>query len=114
MTRAIETFVVAAFAVALMISAANAQQAGSGSGGGRKHHEQKADPATSTAPKADEKAYNAVLKSLPNKTLRPLVGDALTPPSAVFGSGLQCFQQDIASVDLEAAVGEHDTSRRLF
>ena len=112
MTRAIEIFVVAAFAVVSLMSAGNSQQAGSG--GGRKHHEQKADPATSTAPKADEKAYNAVLKSLPNKTLRPLVGDALTPPSAVFGSGLQCFQQDIASVDLEAAVGEHDTSRRLF
>jgi len=74
MTRAIETFVVAAFAVALMISAANAQQAGSGSGGGRKHHEQKTDAAASTAPKMDEKAYNAALKSLPNKAYDPWSG----------------------------------------
>jgi hypothetical protein len=74
MTRAIETFVVAAFAVALMISAANAQQAGSGSGGGRKHHEQKTDAAASTAPKADEKGYSAALKSLPNKPYDPWSG----------------------------------------
>jgi len=72
MTRAIEIFVVTAFAIVSLISAGNAQQAGSG--GGRKHHEQKADPATSTAPKADEKAYNAVLKSLPNKPYDPWSG----------------------------------------
>jgi hypothetical protein len=70
MTHAIKTFVVAAFAIVSLMSAGNAQQAGSG--GGRKHHEQKADSATSTAPKADEKAYNAVLlKSLPNKPYDP-------------------------------------------
>jgi hypothetical protein len=74
MTRAIETFVVAAFAIASLMSAANAQQAGSGPGGGRKHHEQKTDPATSTAPKADEKAYGAALKSLPNKPYDPWSG----------------------------------------
>ena len=74
MTRAIETFVVAAFAIASLMSAANAQQSGSGPGGGRKHQEQKTDAAASTAPKADEKAYNAALKSLPNKPYDPWSG----------------------------------------
>jgi hypothetical protein len=74
MKRAIETFLVAAFAVALVISAANAQQAGSAPGGGRKHHEQKTDAAASTAPKADERGYNAALKSLPNKPYDPWSG----------------------------------------
>jgi hypothetical protein len=74
MTRAIETFVVAAFAITSLMSAANAQQAGSGPGGGRKHHEQKTDSAASTAPKIDEKAYNAALKSLPNKAYDPWSG----------------------------------------
>jgi hypothetical protein len=74
MTRAIETFVVSAFAITSLMSAANAQQAGSGPGGGRKHHEQKTDAAASTAPKVDEKAYNAALKSLPNKAYDPWSG----------------------------------------
>jgi hypothetical protein len=74
MTRAIDTFVVAAFVIAALMLAANAQQAGSGQGGGRKHHEQKTDAAASTAPKADEKAYNAALKSLPNKAYDPWSG----------------------------------------
>jgi hypothetical protein len=73
MTRAIETLVAAAFAVALLMSAANAQQMGSEPGGGRKH-QQKADTAAPTAPKADEKAYNAALKSLPNKSYDPWSG----------------------------------------
>lgn len=74
MTRAIGAFVVAAFSVALLISAAQAQQAGTGPGGGRKHHEQKADTAASTTLKADEKAYNSALKSLPNKPYDPWSG----------------------------------------
>jgi hypothetical protein len=74
MTRAIKTFVVVAFAIASLTSAANAQQAGSGPGGGRKHHEQKTDAAASTALKADDKAYNATLKSLPNKPFDPWSG----------------------------------------
>ena len=73
MIRAIGTFVAATFAVASLISAANAQQAGGGSGGGRKHHEQKTD-AASTAVKADDKAYSATLKSLPNKPFDPWAG----------------------------------------
>jgi hypothetical protein len=74
MTRAIGAFVVAAFSVALLISAAQAQQAGTGPGGGRKHHEQKTDSAASTTLKADEKAYNGALKSLPNKPYDPWSG----------------------------------------
>jgi len=74
MIRAIGTFVAAVFAVASLFSAANAQQAGSGSGGGRKHHEQKTDAAASTAVKADDKAYSATLKSLPNKPFDPWAG----------------------------------------
>jgi hypothetical protein len=73
MTRAIGAFVVAAFSVALLISAAQAQQAGTGPGG-RKHHEQKTDSAASTTLKADEKAYNGALKSLPNKPYDPWSG----------------------------------------
>jgi hypothetical protein len=74
MTRALEILVVAVFAVTSLLSVALAQQAGSGPGGGRKHHEQKTDAAASTAPKADEKAYNAALKSLPNKPYDPWSG----------------------------------------
>jgi hypothetical protein len=74
MTRAIGAFVVAAFSVALLISAAQAQQAGTGPGGGRKHHEQKTDTAASTTLKADEKAYNGALKSPPNKPYDPWSG----------------------------------------
>jgi hypothetical protein len=74
MTRAIGTFAAAAFAIASLISAANAQQAGGGSGGGRKHHQQKTDAAASTGVKADDKAYNTTLKSLPNKPFDPWSG----------------------------------------
>jgi len=81
MTHAIKIFVVAAFATVSLMSAGNAQQPGNG--GERKHHEQRSDPARSTAPKADDKAYNVALKSLANKPYGPVVGDALAPPSAV-------------------------------
>jgi hypothetical protein len=36
-------------------------------GKGRKHHDQKTNTAALTGTKADEKAYNAALKNLPNK-----------------------------------------------
>jgi hypothetical protein len=65
---------VAVFAVASLLSVALAQQAGSGAGGGRKHHEQKTDADASTAPKADEKVYNAAIKNLPNKPYDPWSG----------------------------------------
>jgi hypothetical protein len=74
MTRSITTWAVTAFMLALVVSAAQAQQsgAGSGAGGGKKHHQQKSD--TAAAPKADEKAYNTALKSLPNKPYDPWAG----------------------------------------
>jgi hypothetical protein len=75
MTRVIQTLVIAGFAIASLISAVNAQQTSNAPGGGRKHPEQKTDAAAaSTAPKADEKAYNAALKSLPNKPYDPWSG----------------------------------------
>jgi hypothetical protein len=41
---------------------------GSAGGGGRKQHqEQKSDKTDAQKPKADDKAYNAALKGLPNK-----------------------------------------------
>jgi hypothetical protein len=73
MRRAIETLVVLAFSALLLVSTAQAQQATDGQGGGRKHHEQKVD-AMSKSPKADDKAYNAALKSLPNKPYDPWLG----------------------------------------
>jgi hypothetical protein len=39
----------------------------------RNHHEQKVD-AVSKSPEADDKAYNAALKSLPNKPYDPWLG----------------------------------------
>jgi hypothetical protein len=68
---------IAALAAALVTTAflppsAYAQTPGGG-GGGRKHQQKENKPA-STAPKADEKAYNAALKSLPNKPYDPWRG----------------------------------------
>jgi hypothetical protein len=72
--RAAMAWVVTAFALALLASVAQAQQTNAGSplGGGKRHHQQKSD--TSSAPKADDKAYNAALKSLPNKPYDPWAG----------------------------------------
>jgi hypothetical protein len=74
MMRGIKIFVIAALSVVLIVQIANAQQGGTGSGSGRKHHEQKTNTVAPTAPKADEKAYNAALKSLPNKPYDPWAG----------------------------------------
>ena len=41
---------------------------------GRKQHQQETDKPTAQTPKADEKAYNAALKSLPNKSFDPWRG----------------------------------------
>jgi len=71
--RVIEALVAVGISMAVLVSAAQAQQAGTGLGGGRKNHQQKAD-APSTPPKADEKAYNAALKSLHNKPYDPWLG----------------------------------------
>jgi hypothetical protein len=60
-------------AVVLLAASANAQASGGSSGGGRKH-QQKADKTDAQKPKVDEKAYNAALKSLPNKPFDPWSG----------------------------------------
>jgi hypothetical protein len=59
-----------ASAIALMTASAHAQ----GMGGGRKQHQQRADKADAQKPKADDKAYNAALKSLPDKPYDPWQG----------------------------------------
>jgi hypothetical protein len=64
-------FAVAGFSVVFTVSVASAQQMGAGPGNGRKHHDQKANAAAPTAAKADEKAYDAALKNLPNKPYDP-------------------------------------------
>jgi hypothetical protein len=71
------SFVIAAFALALLASAANAQMADSGGGGlgGGKGRQQKAEKTdTQHAPKADEKAYAAALKTVPDKPFDPWHG----------------------------------------
>ena len=50
------------------------QQAAAGLVAGRKRHEQKADKPIAQTPNADEKAYNATLKSLPDKPFDPWRG----------------------------------------
>jgi hypothetical protein len=59
-----------------MAESAHAQgmsDGGSG-GGGRKQHQQKSDKPDTQKPKVDDKAYNAALKSLPNKPYDPWHG----------------------------------------
>jgi hypothetical protein len=55
-------------AATLMAASAHAQ----GTGGGRKHAQQKTD--TTQKPKADDKAYNAAIKGLPDKQYDPWHG----------------------------------------
>jgi hypothetical protein len=64
MKRVTTAIMLVAFAITLSIVSAHAQ--GMGSGGGHKHQKQtdKAEPQKS---KADEKAYDAALKSVPDK-----------------------------------------------
>jgi hypothetical protein len=75
MANTIRALVFAILSLAFLASVSHAQQATSGTGGGQKRHQQKTDKsAAQTAPKADEKAYNAALKSLPNKPYDPWFG----------------------------------------
>jgi hypothetical protein len=74
MADTIRAIVFAILSLALLVSFAHAQQATGGAGGGQKRHQQKTDKSAHTAPKADEKAYNAALKSLPNKPYDPWFG----------------------------------------
>jgi hypothetical protein len=59
-----------------MIGIAYAQATGGGGpgSGAHKQHQQKTDKTDAQKPKADDKAYNAALKSLPNKPFDPWHG----------------------------------------
>jgi hypothetical protein len=74
MKSAIGKLIITILATAMLAESSYGQATGGGSGGGRKRHEQKADKPTAQTPKADEKAYNATLKSLPNKPFDPWRG----------------------------------------
>ena len=68
---------VAALAVAVLIGSAYAQvdsNANPGGGMGRRHRQKPADKTDTQKPKVDEKAYNAALKSLPDKPFDPWLG----------------------------------------
>jgi hypothetical protein len=63
---------IAATALALVMLAGSAHaQAIGGNGGARKQHQQRTDKSDSQKTKADDKAYNAALKSLPDKPFDP-------------------------------------------
>jgi hypothetical protein len=69
---AITRFVVAALALTLLGKSADAQA--TGGGGGHRQRQQKAAKTDVQKPKADDKAYNAALKSLPDKPFDPWRG----------------------------------------
>jgi hypothetical protein len=68
MTAVNKSFVLAALAVALVASTAQAQTTGGG------HKKQSAAKTDTQKPKADEKAYAAALNSLPDKKYDPWHG----------------------------------------
>jgi hypothetical protein len=65
---------VAILATALLVQSCYAQAPGGAAGGGRRPLQQDKKVAQPTAPKADEKAYSAALKGLPNKPFDPWSG----------------------------------------
>jgi hypothetical protein len=74
MKAAMAKLIIIIMTAALLSQNCYAQAGGSGSGGGRKQHRQKADQPAAQTPKANEKAYNAALKSLPDKPFDPWRG----------------------------------------
>jgi hypothetical protein len=75
MNSTIAKLIITIMTAAMLTESCYAQATGGGgSGGGRKQHQQKADKPAAQTPKADEKAYNAALKSLPNKPFDPWRG----------------------------------------
>jgi hypothetical protein len=70
MKSAIAKLIITIMTAAMLTGSCYAQA----TGGGRKQHQQKADKPAEQTPKADEKAYNAALKSLPNKPFDPWRG----------------------------------------
>jgi hypothetical protein len=74
MKSAIAKLIITIMATVMLTESCYAQATGGGgSSGGRKQH-QKADKPAAQTPKPDEKAYNAALKSLPNKPFDPWLG----------------------------------------
>jgi hypothetical protein len=73
MKRSATAIMLLASAIALTTVTAHAQGM-SGFGGGHKQHQQKTDKTDPQKQKADEKAYNAALKSLPDKPHDPWQG----------------------------------------
>jgi hypothetical protein len=62
---------IAAMAITLTITAAYAQDAGGMGGGHRRHQQQTSDKSEPKKSKADDKAYQAALKNLPDKPYDP-------------------------------------------
>jgi hypothetical protein len=73
MKRVTVAIILLASAVGLATLDAHAQGMGGLGGGGHKH-QQKTDKSDPQKPKADDKAYNAALKSLPDKPYDPWQG----------------------------------------
>jgi hypothetical protein len=67
--------IVSILAVALLTESSHAQATdGDVAVGGRKQRQQKTDKPAAQTSKVDEKAYNAAIKSLPNKAFDPWHG----------------------------------------
>jgi hypothetical protein len=73
MRQTITRFIAVILAVSLFTAAGHAQGMGGG-GGGRRQHQQKTDKADTQKTKADDKAYKAAIKSLPDKPFDPWHG----------------------------------------
>jgi hypothetical protein len=74
MRSTVGKLIIVMLATVLIAQTCNAQVSGSSGSGGRKGHQQKADKLAASAPKANDKAYNAALKSLPDKPFDPWRG----------------------------------------
>jgi len=73
MKRVTVAIILLASAIGLATLDAHAQGMGGLGGGGHKH-QQKTDKSDPQKPKADDEAYNAALKSLPDKPYDPWQG----------------------------------------
>jgi hypothetical protein len=62
---------IAAMAITLTMASANAQDAGGMGGGHKRHQQQTSDKSDPKKSKADDKAYQAALKNLPDKPYDP-------------------------------------------
>jgi hypothetical protein len=68
------TMVIVLLASAFGLTTISAHAQGMGGLGGGHKHQQKTDKSDPQKPKADDKAYNAALKSLPDKPYDPWQG----------------------------------------